>query len=143
MREGVNFLLPLLIFIAFFRRFQMSRMFRRANRQETVRYTTPDGEDYIELRSELSKGEVNEILKRAPRGDGDVDAGLDFISTFFERAIVSWSALDDEGNPIPPTIDEYLNLEAAAGQWIDTQLAQHLNKVIGREVDEQEGKPLS
>ena len=142
--EGLRTVVPLLILVfEYFRRFQMGRMFRRANRQETVRYTTPDGEDFIELRSELSKGEVNEILRHAPRGDADVDAGLDFISTFFEKTVVSWSATDEEGNPIPPTVEEYQNLEAGAGQWIDKQLGQHLNKVIGQEVDELEGKPLN
>ena len=119
----------------------MSKMFRRANRQETVRYTTPDGEDFIELRAELTKGEVNDILKRAPRGESDVDAGVEFIETFFARTVVSWSATDEEGNPIPPTVEEYRDLEASAGQWIDKQLGQHLNKVIGQEVDALEGKP--
>jgi hypothetical protein len=119
----------------------MSRFLRRANREETIRYTTPDGEDYVELRAELSKGEVNSILSNAPSGNQDIEGGLAFLELFFERAVVAWSAQDDDGNPILPTVQEYQALEAGAARWLDETLSTHLQEIIGKQVDEAEGKP--
>lgn len=121
----------------------MGRFFRKANREETVRYTTPDGEDWIELRAELSKSEVNEILNRAPSGERDLEGGLRFLEVFFERAMVQWSAEDDNGNPIPPTVEVYRELEAANARWLDDTLGSHLQKIMGHQVDEMEEKPSS
>ncbi len=121
----------------------MGKFFRRANREEVVRYTTPDGDDFIDLRAELTKGEVNRVLQHVPTAERDLAGGLEFLESFFEASIVRWSLTDEEDNPVPPTVDEYRDLEASGARWIDEQLSTHMSKIMGRQVDDAEGKPSS
>ena len=120
----------------------MGSFFRRANREDVKRYTTDDGQDYIEFRAELTKGEVNTILQYVPSGERDLAGGLAFLEAFFELAVVRWSMVDPEtGEPVPPSVEEYRNLEATGARWIDEQISTHMGHIMGTTVDEAEGKP--
>ena len=118
-------------------------LFRFANAEEVTRYTTEDGQDWIEFRSELRKDEVNKLLGRAPTGDRDIEGGLEFLEHFFRIATVRWSMVDDGGNAVAPTVEVYRALEARGARQIDEWIGQHMRKTVGTEVEEMEGESLS
>lgn len=115
--------------------------FRRADANEVERYTTPDGEDWVDLRKEFSKSEVNKIITTSPKSNDDIGGSLSFVERFAEMAVVGWSAVNEKGEPIKFTVEEYRKLAASAGQWLDRTLIEHLQKTIGGEVDAKEKKP--
>lgn len=115
--------------------------FRRANAEDVIRYTTPDGEDWIDLRKEFSKAEVNKIILSSPKANDDLAGSLSFVERFAEMAVVSWSMVDDKGKEVKFTVEEYKKLAAESSQWLDKTLVEHLQKTIGREVEDQEKKP--
>lgn len=115
--------------------------FRKANPDEIVRVTTPDGEDWIDLYGEFSKEQVNKVVLAAPRGSDDVQGSLSFVERFFEIAVKDWSMTDDKGDKVKPTVKVYRDLANEPAKWIDGVLVEHLQKTIGQQVDELEGKP--
>lgn len=116
---------------------------KSANRAETIRYTAPDGEDWIDMRAELSKGEVNKLIVASPKGAEDTAGSLSFIEKFATIAIVDWSNTDEKGKSVPFTLDAYYGLGVEAAQWLDKTLSEHLQKTMGAEVEELEGKPTT
>lgn len=119
----------------------MSKFLRLANTEETKRYTHDNGEDYLDLRAQITKKEANALIKFAPRKDEDLDGGLRFLEKAFGDLIVGWSLEDEEGNPIKPSIQVYEQLESSAASWIDRTVGQHLRGVFGNDAEEAEGKP--
>ena len=117
--------------------------FRRASIDDVIRYTTPDGEDWVDLRKEFSKAEVNKIILSSPKNNEDLAGSLSFIERFAETAVVAWSMVDDKGKEVKFSLDEYRKLAAEASQWLDRQLIEHLQKSIGNEVEEEEKKPTN
>lgn len=124
----------------------MGSLFKRADLGATDTYTfgeDGDGQDFIRVRSSLSKGEANAILGAAPTGERDIQGGLKFLEMFFEKVVVEWSLTDEKGKPVQPTIEEYRGMDASGARLIEEKLAQHLNKVLGREIEKAEGESLS
>lgn len=117
--------------------------FRRANESEVERVPTPDGEGFVDLKAEFSKGEVNKIIMNAPKSQDDIAGSLQFIERFAEIAVLDWSMTDEKGNKVPFSIQEYRRLHADAAKWLDQTLAAHLQKTIGKDVEELEGKPAN
>lgn len=117
-------------------------LFKRADREaaETYYFGEDGDQDFIRVRSSLSKGEANEILGQAPSGERDIKQGLAFLEVFFKAVMIEWSLVDEEGLPVKPTVEEYRNMDAAGARLIDEKLGQHLNKLIGREVEAAEGE---
>ena len=133
--------------------------FRKANKTAVVRWNyfekDDDGneigepEGWVEARKELTKGEVNQILRqmRAPKMDeygnavADMNTGIDLMQTMFTLVVVRWDAQDEDGNDIAVTLDNYLALEGKAARFIDEKLTEYLNDLMGRKTDEDEGKP--
>ena len=107
---------------------------RLANVEESRRYTTEDGEDYLDLRAQITKREASSLLKFAPRKEDDLDGGLRFIEKAFADLIMGWSL------PVEPTADNYNLLDAAGASWVDRTVGQHLRTVLGSEAEEAEGK---
>lgn len=127
----------------------MGKLFRKADVESTVTYFFgPDEEgderDWIRVRDSLTKSEVNKLLASAPTEQGDIEGGLKFIERFFERVVVAWSleAPDDDGNmqSVPPSLDAFREMDAAGARQIEDKLGNHLNKVMGREVEKLEGE---
>lgn len=118
----------------------MSNFFKKARTDKVDRYIAPDGENWIELRAELSKAEANRILEHSPSSERDIRGGLSFYEYFYESTIVRWSATDEEGSPIAATVEAYRELEATVARWIDETLTKHLSKTLGSKVEELEGK---
>lgn len=115
--------------------------FRRVNPEDTLRVETPDGEDWVDLRKEFNKAEVNKIILASPKQNDDLAGSLSFVERFAEMAVVGWSMVDDKGKEVKFSLEEYKKLAAEASQWLDRTLVDHLQKTIGREVEEQEKKP--
>jgi hypothetical protein len=147
--------------LSLLRSYGVAKLFRLADKEATMVYYTkevdpnveddrsftlsrpegsPDDYDFFEVRKELTKHEVNGILSVAPSGDRDFEGGARFLEKFFEKVAVRWSLLDDTGDPLPPTADNYRNMDAAGAKVIDEILNAHLNRVIGRDVEELEEK---
>jgi hypothetical protein len=126
----------------------MGSLFRLADKGATDTYYFGDEElgderDFIRVRSSLTKGESNEILSIAPTQERDLKGGFAFLEKFFKEVIVEWSLTDEEGAPLPPTVENYRNMDAAGARLIEEKLGQHLNKLIGREVEKAEGESSS
>lgn len=114
--------------------------FRRADANDVHRYETPDAEDWVDLRKEFSKAEVNKIILSSPKDNSDIGGSLSFVERFAEMAVVGWSMVDDKGKEVKFTVDEYRKLAAEPGQWLDRTLIEHLQKTIGGDVDKMEKK---
>lgn len=87
--------------------------------------------DYLVLRENLSKRELNEIYRKMPKsafrqnGANDEDAieiATGTAEALFGALVVEWS-LDE-----PVSIDSYLALRSDAAAWVDGVLFEHLNK---------------
>lgn len=115
-----------------------------ANEDEVERFYTEDGEDWVDLKAELSKKTMNEIISKAPRARDDEEPSnaeqLGFIQEYGKLVTVAWSAIDENGNPIGFSIKTYLELDASAAAWLDKTWSAHLNKQMGGDVDDIEGK---
>lgn len=115
--------------------------FRRADLSDLERYETPDGEDWVDLRKEFSKSEVNKIILASPKNNDDIGGSLTFVERFAEMSVAGWSMVDDKGKDVKFSVEEYRKLAAEPGQWLDRTLIEHLQKTIGGEVDKLEKKP--
>lgn len=107
---------------------------RLANEEEFDRVYYEDTEEFIDLKKEISKKTANGLLKFAPQKENNLEEGLRFIERAFRDIVVGWS-LD-----APPTVETYQKLDAAAAQWIDRTVGNHVRKVLGVDAQEVEGK---
>lgn len=119
-------------------------IFRRADKGAKVRYTTDDGEDFIEMRSEFTKKEMREIFAVAPVGEmqQNVDANFNFIETLFDKCVTDWS-FERDGQPVKPSIAEYHELISEAAQWVDQKLGEHFQRMVGADLVELEGESVA
>jgi hypothetical protein len=118
----------------------MGNFFKKANQEEVVRFETPDGEDFIEFRASLSKGEANKLSLNAPRKEGDIEQGITFQEKFFAYNAVRWSFVDEDGEMVPISVEAYNSLDAGAARWIDEQLRTQMQKIFGLNVEKLEGE---
>jgi hypothetical protein len=122
------------------------KLFRKANRDATDTYYFGEGEDrdWIRVRSSLTKAEANKVLGNVPREERDLEGGFAFMESFFEYVVIDWSfvEVDEEGNErkVPATLSNFREMDASGARLIEDQLAKHLNKVLGREVEKLEGE---
>ena len=104
---------------------------------------TIEDRDWIKVRTSLSKSEVNDILVQAPTGERDLRGGFQFLEEFFEAVVIDWSYVDEEGAPVKPEVKEYREMESEGASIIERKLGEHLNKIVGREVEKKEGESSS
>lgn len=110
-------------------------LLRLVDTNATTRINSDDG-DWIEVRANLSKREVDTILASMPeslvrsatRPDGseytfDFGDSSAMARSLFGALMVGWS-LD-----APCTVENYLSLSSDAGSWIDAQLFTHFNSL--------------
>lgn len=117
--------------------------FLRAVDITDVKRYTHDSGDWVDLRRNLSKREVNSILKSMPangnidNGDGDntkmITTVENISETLFKALVAAWSV--DES----PSIETYYSFSAEAASWLDNILFEHFNKQSLDKVEE--GKP--
>lgn len=113
---------------------------RKANTREVTRITHESGEAWIELRSEVTKGQFNNLAMNAPEG-GELNTVLPYMEQVFDVFVADWSLTDDKGNTIKPSVAAYRALTTEAGLWVDNVLGEHFRNINGREVADAEGKP--
>lgn len=115
-------------------------IFRKANPQDVIRYTHPNEEDWLELRSDISKREVTKLMAKAPTvREGEsvkVTEAMGFSEEFFVLTASAWS-----GGAGRPTRDDYLDLPVEVGKWVDECLGTHFKATIGAGVEDEEKKP--
>ena len=89
-----------------------------------------DSEDFIEVRSDLSKRDFNTLVSQMPAGVEKEGGSLSladatkFQEYLFGSLVVGWS-LD-----VPATVEEYNNLSAEAGQVVDAKLGEHFEALL-------------
>ena len=88
--------------------------------------------DWLDVRSDISKKQFNTLLKALPAGFGEENSFTpgesdDFVAAIFEAFILDWSLVDEEGNPVPATRENYDNLERQAATIVDTAIMEHFN----------------
>jgi imidazole glycerol phosphate synthase subunit HisF len=107
-----------------------SKFLRPVDKTLTKLYEHDSG-DWIELRQNLSKREVNAILRVMPTDVADntkeksgaemVDVLTSVAETLFTNLVVGWS-VDDS-----PKVETYLSLPSDAANWVDKILFEHFN----------------
>lgn len=126
----------------------MGKFLKLANVEDSKRYFYEvDGEltdEYIDLRTQLTKREASELLKFAPKQDNDLEGGLRFIERAFNDVVVGWSLTteDEHGNEVEvkANVENYNMLDAAAASWVDRSVGTHLRSLLGAEAEVAEGK---
>ena len=116
----------------------------RADTQATKTIMHDDGENFIVVRTNLTKAEANRLMEHSPTRE-DVDnrmiKTIELIEASMEVFVTDWSVEDDDGNKIVPTIASYRELPASIGAWIDQQVQKEVSVAMGVDVEEAEGKP--
>lgn len=108
-----------------------SKFLRPVDKTVTKRYEHESG-DWVDLRQNLSKREVNAILRVMPAdaingttgeksGAEMVDVLTSVAETLFTNLVVGWS-VDDS-----PSVETYLSLPSDAAGWVDKILFEHFN----------------
>ena len=108
-----------------------SKFLRPVDKTVTKKYEHESG-DWIELRQNLSKREVNAILRVMPAdavsGAAESKSGAEMVDmltsvaeTLFTNLVVGWS-VDDA-----PSVETYLSLPSEAAGWVDKILFEHFN----------------
>ena len=87
-----------------------------------------DEGSYIEVSTEISKGDFNRLVEVMPDAVDEADGisplqGIKLMSDFFEVFVKGWS-LDE-----PVTVDAYLALPKDAADAIDTKLMEHFTSL--------------
>lgn len=111
----------------------MASFFRRAKVDEVNRVYVDEAskEDWIDLKLELSKGDMNRLALVGPQGKGDREGALRMADRYFELVVRSWSFTDEDGEAVPCTLAEFHNLAPEGANWIDEQIQVHMKETFG------------
>ncbi len=87
-----------------------------------------DEGDYIEVATEITKGDFNKLVEVMPATIDDAEGisptqGIDLMTDFFKIFVKGWS-LDE-----PPTVEAYLALPKEGADAIDTALMAHFTSL--------------
>lgn len=105
----------------------MSNFLRLADLNATTRIVHDNGEDWIEVRSNLSKKDMDNILRSLPASMVNGGTNVDFrdvsemAHVLFDTLMVGWSI------EAPCTFENYQALDSQAAQWVDTKLFEHFS----------------
>jgi hypothetical protein len=96
--------------------------------------------DWLEVRSDLSKKDFNNLIKRMPQ---DMNAETGFTPgqatelgvALFATLVVAWSAEDAE-----PTVDNYLLLNKDDADRIDAALGEHFSSLTPSKEEQTKSK---
>ena len=119
----------------------MSNFLRLASTDSVTRIAHEGDEDWIEVRSNLSKKDMDGILRSLPKSltsgarnaDGtttfDIGDASDMAYSLFKTVMVGWSL------EIPCTFENYLALDSEPAQWIDGKLYEHFASLQTSQVE--------
>ena len=102
---------------------------RRAS--DAVKRIALGEEDWIEVRSEVSKREFNNIAEHMPISHGktveemSLPEAMTFQSYLFDTLVVAWSLADGK-----PTLEDYFSLSAEAANAVDAAVAEHFESLV-------------
>lgn len=106
---------------------------------DAVKRIEHESGDWIDVRANLSKRDINRILTTLPQellnGTGQVtfQAAVGSAEALFAALLVGWSL------EVPATVENYLNLDGEPAAWIDQKLFEHFNSLTLSE--DERGKP--
>jgi hypothetical protein len=95
----------------------------------------PLGEDWIEVRQEISKGTFRAIMQSMPQKELDTSKGkgqslrltqgeaVDYQVALFQSLVIGWSL------PAEATVENYLRLDQESGNAVDAALAEHFTQL--------------
>lgn len=115
--------------------------FQLANNEEVIRFETEDGQDWIEVKADLSKAEFNKLALAGPSSADDRAGGLTFMDKVVQTFMRDWSFKDAEGNAVEFDMRLYKNLQVGPANWISGKCMEHFNNLTKIEVEDAEGKP--
>jgi hypothetical protein len=102
--------------------------------KSTVQLDLGDG-DYLTVKAGLSKGDFRKVLERLPADfNGDTEFNPlqadQFTIGVFDALVVGWSAVDENGEPLAPTVENYVErLDRNSAQAVDNVLFAHFNSL--------------
>lgn len=115
--------------------------FELASNDEKIRIETEDGQDWIEVKADLSKAEFNKLALNGPRNNEDRAGGLSFSETLVQTFVKGWSFTDADGKPVEFSMALYKGMKTQAANWISSKVMDHFSDITSVEVEEAEGKP--
>lgn len=98
-----------------------------------------EGEDFVEVRLEISKRDFNRFIAYMPGREVSVETGINATEAvelqkgMFEALVVGWSL------PEPATIAAYESLENEGATAIDTAVAEHFKSMTPSKQEEKVG----
>lgn len=106
--------------------------------------------DWIEVKEGLSRRDFNRLIGTLPvTRDGldtdaiDLDTATGFSEALFDVFVEDWSLQDEDGNPVPATLENYQMLERQSSSEIDTVLSDHFNALTVSDEDAQKSEERS
>jgi|WetSurMetagenome_2_1015567.scaffolds.fasta_scaffold601967_1 hypothetical protein len=93
----------------------------------------PLGEDdWLEVWPDISKRQFGQLIAALPDDFAETQSMSptqteQFTTSIFETFVTDWSVVDDEGNPVPATVDNYLELTRESATAVDAALMEHFN----------------
>lgn len=102
--------------------------------RQTKKIDLGDG-DFIEVRTGLSKKDFRRVLEHLPEDFSDdkefnPSEADEFTIGVFEALVVGWSATDEDGEALAPTVDNYLTrLDRSSSSAVDLALFEHFNSL--------------
>lgn len=123
---------------------------RKADKSLVQEFRTDDGENFLVLRDSLTKIEANHLMEFAPTKEDTAKAAkaAGMLEEAFGILVVDWSLTDDVANEdgstreekVLPTVEAYREIQASDSRWIDETIFEQLQKLMGIEVEDAEGK---
>lgn len=117
----------------------MGNFLRLASRKTTTLDLGEGGE--LVVRTDISKGSFNALLARLPTDMDGENANFtpleadNFTTGVFGMLVVGWNATDEDGNPVDPTVENYLQLPREVTTVIDSQLLEYFNSLSVSETE--------
>lgn len=99
----------------------------------------------LEVRAGFSKKQFRQLLDKLPESIG-TDKGLtpaeadDFSTVVFEMLAVGWNLEDEDGNPVPCTVEFYEQLERPSASLIDQKLIEYFNELTPSQEERSKSK---
>jgi hypothetical protein len=122
----------------------MGNFFQLVSRKTTV-LTFDEGGELV-VKTDISKGDFNALLARLPTDMGGDDNGFtpleadNFTTGVFAMLVTGWNATDADGNPVDPTVENYLQLPRDVTAIIDAKLLDYFNSLSVTEADKSKSK---
>jgi hypothetical protein len=112
----------------------MGNFLRLASRKTTTLDLGEGGE--LVVKTDISKGDFEALLARLPVDmGGDDGTGFtpleadNFTTGVFAMLVKGWNATDEDGNPVDPTVENYLQLPREATAILDAKLLEYFNSL--------------